>query len=114
MTTLYGINNCDTVKKARNWLEANNRDYTFHDFRTDGITAAQVQYWVETLGWEILVNKRSTTWKQLDEDTKLNLNNSSVVDVILASPTLIKRPLLELNGALSVGFKAADYEHKFL
>ena len=114
MTTLFGIKNCDTVKKARKWLEANNNDYTFHDFRSDGITATQVQHWVATLGWETLINKRSTTWKQLDDDTKLNLNNSSAVDVILASPTLIKRPLLELNGELSVGFKAADYEQKFL
>ena len=114
MTTLFGIKNCDTVKKARKWLEANNSDYTFHDFRTDGITAAQVQHWVAALGWETLINKRSTTWKQLDDDTKLNLNNSSVVDVILASPTLIKRPLVEHNGAFSVGFKAADFEHKFL
>lgn len=114
MTTLFGIKNCDTVKKARKWLEANNSDYTFHDFRTDGITAAQVQHWVAALGWETLINKRSTTWKQLDEDTKLNLNNSSVVDVILASPTLIKRPLVERNGAFSVGFKAADFEQKFL
>ena len=114
MTTLFGIKNCDTVKKARKWLEANNSDYTFHDFRTDGITAAQVQHWVAALGWETLINKRSTTWKQLDDDTKLNLNNSSVVDVILASPTLIKRPLVEHNGTFSVGFKAADFEHKFL
>ena len=114
MTTLFGIKNCDTVKKARKWLEANNSDYTFHDFRSDGITAAQVQHWLAALGWETLINKRSTTWQQLDNDTKLNLNNSSAVDVILASPTLIKRPLIELNGAFSVGFKAAEFEHKFL
>ena len=113
MTTLYGIKNCDTVKKARKWLDANNSDYTFHDFRVDGISAEQVQSWVQTLGWEALVNKRSTTWKQLDDSSKAALNDSSVVDVILATPTLIKRPLLDLNGTISVGFKAADYEQKF-
>lgn len=113
MTTLYGIKNCDTVKKARKWLEANDSDYTFHDFRVDGLSADQVNVWVADLGWETLVNKRSTTWKQLDEATKASLSDNSVVDIILANPTLIKRPLLDLNGSYSVGFKAADYESKF-
>lgn len=113
MTTLYGIKNCDTVKKARKWLEANDSDYTFHDFRVDGLSADQVNAWVADLGWETLVNKRSTTWKQLDEATKASLSDNSVVDIILANPTLIKRPLLDLNGSYSVGFKAADYESKF-
>lgn len=113
MTTLYGIKNCDTVKKARKWLEANSSDYTFHDFRADGITAEQVKGWVDALGWETLINKRSTTWKQLDENTKASLNNSSVIDIVLANPTLIKRPLLDQDGNYSVGFKAADYESKF-
>lgn len=113
MTTLYGIKNCDTVKKARKWLDANGSDYTFHDFRIDGLSAEQVQSWVESLGWETLVNKRSTTWKQLDESTKAALNNDSVIEVILESPTLIKRPLLDIDGAISVGFKAAEFEQKF-
>ncbi len=113
MTTLYGIKNCDTVKKARKWLDANGSDYTFHDFRVDGLSAEQVQSWVEPLGWEALVNKRSTTWKQLDDSTKAALNNASVIEVILESPTLIKRPLLDVDGAISVGFKAAEFEQKF-
>lgn len=113
MTTLYGIKNCDTVKKARKWLDANGSDYTFHDFRVDGLSAEQVQSWVKSLGWETLVNKRSTTWKQLDQSTKAAFNNDSVIEVILESPTLIKRPLLDIDGAISVGFKAAEFEQKF-
>lgn len=113
MTTLYGIKNCDTVKKARKWLDANGSDYTFHDFRVDGLSAEQVQSWADSLGWETLVNKRSTTWKQLDESTKAALNNDSVIEIILESPTLIKRPLLDIDGDISVGFKAAEFEQKF-
>ena len=113
MTTLYGIKNCDTVKKARKWLDENNIEFTFHDFRIDGLNADQVQTWVAQLGWETLVNKRSTTWKQLDDATKESLNDDSVVAVVVANPTLIKRPLLDLDGTYSVGFKAADYEQTF-
>ncbi len=113
MTTLYGIHNCDTVKKARKWLEQNNIEHQFHDFRKDGIDVEQVTQWVENLGWESLVNKRSTTWKGLAEDTKAALNDQSVVSLILEQPTLIKRPLLEQKGALSVGFKAPQYEEIF-
>ncbi|NIB39859.1 ArsC family reductase [Pseudomaricurvus alkylphenolicus] len=113
MTTLYGISNCDTVKKARKWLEQQGVDYTFHDFRKDGIERQQVIDWVNALGWETLVNKRSTTWKGLDDATKNSLNDTSIIDIILDQPTLIKRPLLNNSGDLSVGFKAADYEQRF-
>ncbi|MBU3069640.1 ArsC family reductase [Aestuariicella sp. G3-2] len=113
MTTLYGISNCDTVKKARKWLEQANVDYTFHDFRKDGLDRQQVEKWVSALGWESLVNKRSTTWKGLDDDAKAQLNDSTVVAVILDQPTLIKRPLLDQAGEISVGFKVADYEQRF-
>ncbi|GAB3094723.1 ArsC family reductase [Aestuariicella hydrocarbonica] len=114
MTTLYGISNCDTVKKARTWLDQANVSYTFHDFRKDGLERQQVIAWVAALGWENLVNKRSTTWKGLDDNARAQLNDSSVVDVILDQPTLIKRPLLDQGGAISVGFKAADYEARFV
>lgn len=113
MTTLYGISNCDTVKKARTWLDQANVDYTFHDFRKDGLDRQQVVNWVTALGWENLVNKRSTTWKGLDDDARAQLNGTTVVDVILDQPTLIKRPLLDQAGDISVGFKAADYELRF-
>ncbi|WP_439133888.1 ArsC family reductase [Pseudomaricurvus sp.] len=113
MTTLYGISNCDTVKKARKWLDQTNVDYTFHDFRKDGLDRQQVVDWVSALGWENLINKRSTTWKGLDENARAQLNDTTVVDVILDQPTLIKRPLLDQAGDISVGFKAADYEQRF-
>jgi len=114
MNTLYGIKNCDTVKKARRWLDDNHIDYQFHDIRDDGLTQAQIEQWVAELGWETLVNKRSTTWKVLDENIKSQLNDKTIIKVITESPTLIKRPLLDTGTERSVGFKAADYEHKFL
>ena len=114
MNTLYGIKNCDTVKKARRWLDENQVTYQFHDLREDGLQKDQVNAWVSELGWESLVNKRSTTWKQLDDTIKATLDDHSIVEVILASPTLIKRPLLDDGKTRRVGFKAADYESLFL
>lgn len=113
MITLYGIKNCDTVKKARTWLDKHKVDYTFHDFRTDGLDAQQVKQWVSELGWEALVNKRSTTWKTLGESTKSILNDENVVDVILEAPTLIKRPLLDKDSTRIVGFKEPEYKQLF-
>ncbi len=111
--TLYGISNCDTVKKARTWLDTQGANYTFHDFRKDGITEADIKTWVDALGWEGLINKRSTTWKQLDDAIKAELSDNTIIPILLKSPTLIKRPLLAQNGEYSVGFKAADYEKRF-
>jgi Spx/MgsR family transcriptional regulator len=113
VTTLYGIKNCDTVKKARKWLESQGIDYQFHDFRVDGITAEQVQQWLQTLGWETLVNKRSTTWKQLDEATRTAMDAKLAAETILAQPTLIKRPLLDTGNSLAVGFKDSKYQSLF-
>lgn len=112
MNILYGIKNCDTVKKARAWLEANHIEYTFHDFRTDGLSEIQVNKWINELGLETLVNKRSTTWKELDEETK-NKFNENAVQVITANPTLIKRPLLETGNKKFIGFKDAEYARIF-
>jgi arsenate reductase (glutaredoxin) len=108
MTTLYGIKNCDTVKKARDWLATNSIDYRFHDFRTDGLTAEQVSSWIAEIGLGALVNKRSTTWKELDDATKNNFD-AQAVQVITANPTLIKRPLLDTGKRKQVGFKDTDY-----
>jgi len=112
MTTLYGIKNCDTVKKARDWLAANNIDYRFHDFRADGLTAEQVSNWIAEIGLETLVNKRSTTWKELDEVTRQNFD-AQAVQIITAHPTLIKRPLLDTGKRKQVGFKETDYSKIF-
>lgn len=113
MTTLYGIKNCDTVKKARIWLERHNVNYTFHDFRVDGLTSAAVTQWIAELGLDTLVNKRSTTWKELDDSIKNNFDATSAVAVIVANPTLIKRPLLDTGTQKVVGFKEADYQALF-
>jgi Spx/MgsR family transcriptional regulator len=110
MTILYGIKNCDSVKKARKWLEQNEIDYKFHDFRSDGLSEAQVSAWIDILGWEALVNKRSTTWKALDENVKNTMDTKKATAAILASPTLIKRPLLATKNLLNVGFKDSDYQ----
>ncbi|MFL0796493.1 MAG: ArsC family reductase [Cellvibrionaceae bacterium] len=113
MTTLYGIKNCDTVKKARKWLEGEDITYGFHDVRADGLSADDIERWLQKVEWETLVNKRSTTWKQLDEATRNSLDASNVVDTLLANPTLIKRPVLDHKGQVTVGFKAANYESLF-
>lgn len=113
MITLYGIKNCDTVKKARAWLEQKKVDYHFHDFRADGLSEAQVKIWIAEIGLETLVNKRSTTWKELDETTKNNFNEANAATVISANPTLIKRPLLDTGKQKHVGFKDAEYTKIF-
>ncbi len=112
MITLYGIKNCDTVKKARVWLDKNQIAHQFHDFRADGLTEAQVASWISDLGLETLVNKRSTTWKELDENTK-NHFDQHAVQLITANPTLIKRPLLDTGKQRHVGFKDSEYSTIF-
>lgn len=107
MTKLYGIKNCDTVKKARVWLDQQNIDYQFHDFRADGVTLQQAQVWVETLG-EALINRRSTTWKQLSADQQTSAV-SAPAQLVVEFPTLIKRPLLETQSELFCGFKPDQY-----
>ncbi|MFT6275059.1 MAG: Spx/MgsR family transcriptional regulator [Halioglobus sp.] len=113
MITLYGIKNCDTVKKAKLWLADNAIEYHFHDFRTDGLSADSVNHWIAELGWETLLNKRSTTWKQLDSVVKENMNEKTAQIAILAQPTLIKRPLLDTEDARHVGFKPDIYANIF-
>jgi len=109
MVTLYGIKNCDTVKKARDWLTKNKIDYHFHDIRADGLREDTINNWLADIGIETLVNKRSTTWKELDELAKTNFSEKSAVRIILDNPTLIKRPLLDTGTQKHVGFTEADY-----
>lgn len=113
MITLYGIKNCDTVKKARNWLEAQGIEYNFHDFRENGINRDQVSQWLGSLGWETLVNKRSTSWKALSPQQRESMDNASALAAILEQPTLIKRPLLDTGHELHCGFAAANYAKIF-
>jgi arsenate reductase len=111
--TLYGIKNCDTVKKARTWLEEHSVDYTFHDFRADGLSRESAEGWLNELGWETLVNKRSTTWKELDSTVRDSMSDPTALEMVMKHPTLIKRPLLDTGRERHCGFKADLYEEIF-
>jgi len=113
MPQLFGINNCDTVKKAKRWLTANHVHFDFHDFRVDGLTEQQVQQWVAHVGWEALLNKRSTTWRQLSEAQKQDCTEQTVIALLCEHPTLIKRPVLQHIDTVLVGFKAETYQRCF-
>ncbi len=107
--TLFGIPNCDTVRKARRWLDDHGVDYRFHDFRADGLGASKVEAWIEALGWEQVINKRSTSWKALSAEDRAGMDGISACRAALETPTLIKRPVLEGPGYLEVGFSAGRY-----
>lgn len=113
MTTLYGISNCDTIRKAKKWLDAQGIDYQYHDFRKNGLERELLKSWVDELGWEILLNKRGTTWRQLPDDVKNSIDRNSAIDAMLESPAMIKRPVLDLGDRRVVGFKEADYQEFF-
>jgi len=102
--TLYGIKNCDTVKKARQWLDQHHVEYSFHDFRGAGLDPKQAQQWIEELGLDVVVNKRGTTWKQLDEATRENLSVKNAPALLSEKPTLVKRPVLDIGHQRFVGF----------
>ncbi len=110
MTVLYGIKNCDTVRKTRKWLEAQNIEYTFHDVRSDGLDKKDLSAWVKAVGWEVLLNRRGTTWRQLPDADKENINQTGAVQLMLAQPAMIKRPVLVHKKGIHVGFKPAEYE----
>jgi Spx/MgsR family transcriptional regulator len=111
--TLYGIKNCDTVRKARKWLDTHNIDYQFHDFREDGLDSDAVAAWIDELGWQNLLNRRSQSWKTLDEDTRASMDDEAAHKAVLMHPTLIKRPLLDTGEQRYTGFSAANYAKIF-
>ena len=113
MVTLFGIKNCDTVKKARNWMDSNGIDYRFHDFRSDGLNVKQVSQWVQKIGLDEVLNKRSATWKQISDTDKNYLLEGNDLTVIADNPTLIKRPVLEMSTELLVGFNIDRYKNLF-
>lgn len=108
---LYGIPNCDTVRKARKFLEAKQIDYHFQDFRKVGLTLTTLKNWLKQQPIEVIVNKRSTGWKQLAEEQKQQLMMGKNLELLADTPTLIKRPVLQTNNALLFGFKEADYQN---
>lgn len=109
MVTLYGIRNCDTIRKARRWLESNEVDYRFHDFRTDGIDTDILEPWIGELGWEPLLNRRGTTWRKLPEDERNCMNETRAIRLMLSQPAIIKRPVLDTGRLRHIGFSEADY-----
>ena len=113
MTTMYGIKNCDTIRKARKWLEENGVDYQFHDYKKDGLDEALLKQWVAELGWESLVNKRGTTWRKLPDDVRDSMTESSAISVMLENTSIIKRPLLDTGSARTLGFSADNYTELF-
>lgn len=108
--TMYGIKNCDTIKKARSWLEGRGVAYAFHDYKATGIDAATLDVWIGKLGWEVLLNRAGTTFKKLPEAAKADLDADKAKALMIAQPSMIKRPVLDMDGKLLVGFKADQYE----
>ncbi len=114
MITVYGIKNCDTVKKATKWLDSQNITYSFFDFKKQPLTAELLNEFVGKSSWDILLNKRSTTFRNLPDDIKNNLTDEVVFQAVLSQPTLLKRPLLDHQEGLYVGFKEALYQELLL
>jgi arsenate reductase (glutaredoxin) len=113
MTTIYGIKNCDTMKKARAWLDAHKVDYSFHDYKAAGIDKPTLESWVKALGWETVLNRAGTTFKKLPEADKDGLTEKKAIALMLAQPSMIKRPMLDVKGKLLAGFKPELYEKAF-
>jgi len=110
---MYGIKNCDTIKKARSWLDAHGVAYAFHDYKAEGIDKARLEKWVRALGWEILLNRAGTTFRKLHEADRENITEKKAIALMLAQPSMIKRPVLEKGVKLTVGFKPEIYEKAF-
>lgn len=114
MVTLYGIPNCDTVKKARSWLDANGVPYTFHDFKKSGIDSTLVQAWLRDVAWDVLVNRKGTTWRALSDERKAAItNDKSATALMIESPSVIKRPVLVTANKTHVGFSNDLYQQIF-
>jgi arsenate reductase len=111
--TIYGIKSCDTMKKARAWLDARGIAYAFHDYKTAGIERAMLERWAREVGWETLVNRAGTTFRTLSDKDKEGLNEKKAIALMAAQPSSIKRPVLEIGGKLLVGFKPEQYEGAF-
>ncbi|MDD5321903.1 MAG: ArsC family reductase [Methylococcales bacterium] len=110
MHTLYGIKNCDSCKKARKWLEENGIAYQFHDFRTDGLTPAMLNDFAARADWNTLLNRSSTSWRQLSSEQQTGVTPEKAPQLMLNTPTLIKRPILDTDDKLVIGFKAGHYQ----
>lgn len=111
--TIYGIKNCDTMKKARGWLEEHGIAYTFHDYKAVGIDRAHLQVWTKEAGWETVLNRAGTTFRKLPEADRNDLDEGKAIALMLQQPSMIKRPVVEANGKLMIGFKSDGYDSFF-
>ncbi len=114
MCDLYGIPNCDTMKKARKWLGSNGIEYSFHDYKKEGVNMALLTSWVEELGWEALLNRRGMTWRKLPEYMKEGVDRAKAIELMAANPSMIKRPVLVAGSKIEVGFSDDSYNRLFL
>lgn len=112
-TVIYGIKNCDTMKKAFAWLKDNGVEYQFHDYKKEGVSAELIDKFIAELGWEALVNKRGTTWRNLPDDVKENIDEASARSIMQEHTSIIKRPVLVHEGRYTLGFKADQYQEFF-
>jgi arsenate reductase len=111
---LYGIPNCDTVKKTKTWLTEQGHDFEWHDYKKTGISAETLEQWADQIGWETLLNRQGTTWRKLDADTKTKIDNKqAAIALMLMHTSIIKRPILDNNGTITVGFKPDMYAALF-
>jgi Spx/MgsR family transcriptional regulator len=111
--TIYGIKNCDTMKKARTWLEGHGIAYDFHDYKAAGIDRDHLERWTKEAGWEVVLNRAGTTFKALSEADRIDLSKDKAIQLMLAQPSMIKRPVLEADGKLLIGFKPDIYAAAF-
>lgn len=108
--TIYGIKNCDTMKKARDFLDRAGVEYAFHDYKTQGITEAHLKRWAKEADWQKLLNRAGTTFKKLPDADKQNLTEAKAIALMVAQPSMIKRPVLDVGGRILVGFKTEEYD----
>lgn len=113
MTTIYGIKNCETMKKAFTWLDKHKVEYSFHDYKKGGIDRTRLEKWVKAQGWEVLLNRAGTTFKKLPDNDKQRITEKKAIALMLAQPSMIKRPVIEKGARLLVGFKPEEYEKAF-
>ena len=109
MITLYGIKNCDTIRKARRWLAEHDVEYRFHDFRADGLNEDMLIPWIDELGWEALLNRRGTTWRKLPQPERDSIDRGSAIHLMLTQPAVIRRPLLDTGRVRHIGFSEETY-----
>lgn len=109
MVTIYGIKNCNTMKRAFAWLDEHNIEYQFHDYKKHGISAEKLQQWHEQVGWEKLINKRGTTWKRLPEEDRSDVDQDKAFALMMEKTSMIKRPVIETENSILLGFDEAEY-----